>query len=245
MTDTDKVVAEAGKKIGAMGSAFYFTEPAVSKGAELGIGTLRLYFLGRGGVLGDVDAPVVHSAFGYFKAEFLAAQWDKGRAKVPPPEAARVYMECCAEFGRSKLSGTDGLAGLCDAMAAVNDAADPTSLALYAGIQAMPLADDLPGRAMQLVAVLREYRGSAHLVAIVAQRLDPMIAHYIRRPEMFGAFGYGEDEVPEVNDEDRAKLAGADALTDAIVARAYGVLDEPQREALLGGLAAMERALAG
>ncbi len=245
MIDTEKLVAEAGQKIGAMGSAFYFVEPTVSKGDELGIGTLRFYFLGRGGVLGDVDAAVVQSAFGYFKPELLRAQWDKARAQVSPPEAGHAYMACCAEFGRSKLSGLDGLEGLCDALEAVNAAADPTALTLYAGIRNEPLVEDLPGRAMQLVTVLREYRGSAHLVAVVAQLLDPKVAHYIRRPEMFGAFGYGDDEIPVVTDEDRAKLAAADALTDAIVTPAYGVLDEAQREALLGGLAAMERAFAG
>ena len=67
---------------------------------------------------------------------------------------------------------------------------------------------------MQLVAVLREFRGSAHLVAVLAQLLEPRIAHYIRRPEMFAAFGYGEDEVPEVTDEHRRQLEAADELTD-------------------------------
>ncbi|MGH9047328.1 MAG: SCO6745 family protein [Acidimicrobiales bacterium] len=245
MTDTDQLVTTASEKIGAMGSAFYFTEPAVGKGEELGLGTFRFYILGRGGVLGDVDASIVSSAFGYFAPHVIRTQWDKARSIVDPRTAGREYFECCGEFGRMKLSGLEGLDALCDALGAVNDAADPAGLALYAGISGEPLADDAPARAMQLVAVLREFRGSAHLAAVIGALLEPRIAHFMRRPDFFGAFGYADDDKPEVTDEHRAKLAAADEVTDAMVARAYSVLDDAQRAALLDGLGAMERALAG
>src|ERR1019366_8280950 len=103
---------------------------------------------------------------------------------------------------------------------------------------------DFPARAMQLVTVLREYRGSAHLAAVITQLLEPRIAHYIRRPDFFAAFGYTDDDVPEVTDEHRAKLAAADELTDRMVALAYSVLDGARADALLNGLDAMEKALA-
>ncbi|HXW38184.1 MAG TPA: hypothetical protein VEJ44_00705, partial [Acidimicrobiales bacterium] len=213
MTDTSRLVSEASAQIGRMGSAFYFTEPAISKGAELGLGTFRFYVLGRGGVLGDVDAAEVQSAFGYFAEGIIRTQWDKARTILDPRTAALEYMACCAEFGRTKFSSLEGLEPLCAALDAVNDAADPAGLALYAGIRAEPLAGDPPARAMQLVTVLREYRGSAHLVAIVAQLLDPKIAHFIARPEMWNGFGYSDDEKPEVTDEHRRKLAAANGLT--------------------------------
>jgi len=244
MTTEQAWISTASAKIGAMGSAFYFVEGTRAKGQELGLGTLGFYVLGRGGVLGDVEAPVVQSAFGYFEPGFLQAQWERGRAIVPPRVAAREYFQCCAELGRAKLAEVVELGPLCEALEAVNRAADPAGLALYAGLSAEPLVEDLPGRALQLVAVLREFRGSAHLVAIVAQLLEPKIAHYIRRPEMFEAFGWSDDQVPEVTDEHRRQLAAADELTDRIVGRAYGVLNAGQVADLLRGLDAMERALA-
>ncbi len=237
-------MSRASAKIGTLGSAFYFVEGTRAKGQELGLGTLGFYVLGRGGVLGDVEAPVVQSAFGYFEPGFIRTQWERGRAIVQPRVAAREYFHCCAELGRAKLAGLDGLESLCEALEAVNRAADPAGLALYAGLSAEPLVEDLPGRALQLVAVLREFRGSAHLVAVVAQLLEPRIAHYIRRPEMFAAFGWPEDQVPEVTDEHRQQLAAADDLTDRIVGRAYGVLAPAQVGYLLDGLDAMEQALA-
>lgn len=245
MIDIDRWMPAATEKIGALGSAYYFVEPTTTKAEELGLGTFRFYVLGRGGVLGDVEATVVQSAFGYFAPGLICAQWDKAKAICDPRTAGRAHFECAAAFGRSKLSEVEGLGPFCEAMEKVNAAADPAGLALYAGYRAEPLADDLPGRAMQLVAVLREFRGSAHLVAVVAQLLEPRIAHYVRRPNMFSGFGYRDDEIPEVTAEHRRQLAAADELTDRIVAPAYSVLDDHEIAALVDGLDAMERALAG
>jgi hypothetical protein len=244
VTGLPAYLAQASAKIGALGSAFYFDPATLARGKELGLDGFRFYILGRGGVLGDVDASVIVSAFGYFAPEMMRTRWDQARAILDPRTAALEYFASCAAFGRARLSQVADLEGLCDALGAINDAADPAGLALYAGIAAEPLASDPPARAMQLVTVLREYRGSAHLAAIVASTLEPRIAHFMRRPEMYSFFGYSDDRVPEVTDEHRAKLAAADENTDRIVARAYGVLDEARGDALVRGLAAIEAELA-
>jgi hypothetical protein len=244
VTDLDRLVPGATAKIGAMGSAFYFTESTAARGEELGLDPFRFYILGRGGVLGDVEASVIVSAFGYFAPAAIRDQWEAGRAILDPRTAGREYFECCAAFGRAKFSGLGNLDAFCEAAGAVNDAADPAGLALYAGISAEPLADDPPARAMQLVTVLREFRGSAHLAAVIAQLLEPRIAHYIRRPNFFVLFGYGPEQVPEVTEEHHAKLAAADELTNRMVGPAYSVLNDSQADALVDGLEAMEKALA-
>ena len=244
MPDTDRLVPAATDKIGEMGNAFYFVPPTLAKGRELGLKGFPFYILGRGGVLGDVDASVIVSAFGYFAPAVIHRHWEAARAVVDPRTAGREYLECSAAFGREKFSGLDNLEAFCDAAQAVNSAADPAGLALYAGISAEPLALDPPARAMQLLSVLREFRGSVHLVAVLAQLLEPRIAHFIRRPDFFATFGYGPEQVPEVTDEHLAKLAAADELTDRMVAQAYSVLDGSQADALIDGLEAMEKALA-
>ena len=144
---------------------------------------------------------------------------------------------------RGKQRGLDGLDPFCQAAGVVNDAANPAGLALDAGVAAEPLPEDVEGRAMQLVTVLRELRGSAHLVAVLASGLAPNVAHYLRRPDDYGTFGWLEGP-PELTDEDRAKLAAADALTDALVRPAYTAVDEAGGEALVAGMNAIEGALA-
>ncbi|MEZ5230550.1 MAG: hypothetical protein R2710_28940 [Acidimicrobiales bacterium] len=119
-------------------------------------------------------------------------------------------------------------------------AAHPAALALFAGIAAEPRAEDLPGRAAQLAAVLRELRGSAHLLAVLASGLDPAVAHAIKRPEMVAAFGY--ESAPESSETDAAKLEAAEALTDQLLLPAYSQLSEEQGQALVDGINAMAAA---
>jgi hypothetical protein len=154
-------------------------------------------------------------------------------------------MACGAQFGRAKFGDVAGLEAFCAAAGAVNDAADPVGLALYSGIRAEQLEDDPPARAMQLVTVLREFRGSAHLLAVRASGLDAKTAHFLRRPNDIGMFGWGPEDAPPITDEERAQLDAADELTDRLVLPAYAVLDEEGGQALLDGLEALEAALAG
>ena len=97
---------------------------------------------------------------------------------------------------------------------------------------------------MQLTTVLRELRGSAHLLAVLACGVPPVVAHYMRRPDFFGIFGWSDRDVPVVTAEDHAALDAADELTDRLVLPAYSVLDDAGAAALLNGLVAMEAALA-
>ncbi|MCP3989133.1 MAG: hypothetical protein GY724_08665 [Actinomycetia bacterium] len=242
MTPTELVQA-ACPKIGSLGAAFYFDSATVSRGKELGLDGFRFYVLGRGGVLGNVEPAVISSAFGYFTPDLVTKMWTSGSEVMAPREAARHYLACAQEFGRATFSGIEGLDAYCEAAGAINDAADGASLALYAGVAAEPLCDDTPGRAMQLTATLREYRGSAHLAAIRALSLDPAVAHVIKRPDEFTLFGYSE--APSVTAEDRAKHEQAEVMTDAMVLGAFSAVDSDGAAALMAGLEAMEAALAG
>ena len=91
----------------------------------------------------------------------------------------------------------------------------------------------MPGRALQLVAVLRELRGSTHLLSVVASGLAPEVAHAIKHSDDVGIFGW--DPAPDVTDADRANLEAAEALTDRLLLGAYGALDEDAGAALVTG----------
>ncbi len=239
--DTQKLIDEASPTIGDTGWAFYFVPSTIARGADLGLDMFEFYFLGRGGVLGDVDASVVSAAFGYFNPNVLATVWDAARAKVRPREAGREFFEAAHEFGRERLEGLAELEGFVAASGKVIDAArqQVAGLSLFAAASAEPVPDDLPAAAMHHLVVLRELRGSAHLLAVVAEGLEPRVAHFVRRPEMFEAFGWQQGDQPPVSDTDRTSLAAADARTDRLLMQAYGVLDEESAIALLQGLAAM------
>ncbi len=225
--------------IGQAGAAFYFHPDTLARGKEIGLDGFRFYMLGRGGVLGDVESDVVASAFGYFNRSLVARIWNtaKERYNPGPREAAREYLECCANLGRSTLANVEGLNAFCEAAEAIIAAANPAGLSLYVGIAAEPRAEDLPGRALQLVAVLRELRGSAHLLAVITSGVAPEVAHAVKRPDAVATFGW--DPAPENTDDDRANLDAAEALTDRLLISTYESLDDSAKAALLAGTQAI------
>ncbi len=239
---TDALVTTADPMIGALGSAFYFIPPTLERGKALGLDGFRWYFIGRGGVLGDAEAAVVASAFGYFNPELVGKLWGTAREKIAPRDAGRAYLACAHDLGRAKFAGVEGLGAFCDAAEAVLAAAHPAALSLFAGLNAEPRPDDLPARTMQLVATLRELRGSVHLVAIVASGISPRVAHQIRRPDMVKGFGW--DAEVAVTDADRARLAAADRLTDELMAGIWSVLDDGAATHVVTTVRALQAALA-
>lgn len=242
--DTIRATNEPLQKVG---SAFYFTaETRAAAKARFGIDGFRNYFLGRGGVLGDVDADVVTSAFGYFEPSLVRNLWASGVDRIAPHsprEVARGLFESAYEYARTHFDGVFGLAEFADAAAVVAAAVDPAALALFAGVRAEPAPADPPAAAMHQAIVLRELRGSVHLVAVVASGLNPAIAHAIRRPTETEMFGHPADASSSVTDEQRAAWERAEALTDELLVPAYSQLTNAQSDALVAGADAMYAAL--
>lgn len=178
------------------------------------------YFAGRGGVLGDVDADVVRSAFGFFEPALVRKMWDAGIAVEGARASAARYGAACAEWGRSRLVGFEGAARLADLIRHVVDSADPMGMPMFAGWRAERRPTDPAGLAYFAMHLLRELRGSAHVVAVAATGMAPFDAILVSggegRAQQFGWTA----PFPDVSHlvELRAK---AEALTDEIMTRFF------------------------
>ena len=239
----DELIKQVCPLINDTGWAYYFTPTTMARGTELGLKGPQFYFIGRGGLLGNCDSSVVAAAFGYFNPEVIKRAWDSSRQVVDPLVAGRAHLECSAVTGREKLSNVANLDSFIAAADKVNSAANPEALALYAAFKSEPLVSDVPGRAMQLVSVLREFRGSAHLVAVRAMGLTGKQAHFIKRPNDVAMFGWSAEDAPQIDDDARRRLDEAEKVTDQIVAPAFAVLNEKERHDLLTGATAIKQAL--
>jgi hypothetical protein len=235
------VISAIAAPTGDLGAAFYFHPDTVARGKEIGLDGFRFYFLGRGGVLGDVEPDVVVSAFGYFEPGLVAKMWNSAKERVAPRDAAREYLACNADLGRKLFGTLDGLEAYADAAARVVAAVDVSGLTLFAGFRGEPVPDDAGARALHHAVLLRELRGSAHLLAVRASGLESPVAHAIKRPGDMTTFGWSE--VPSLTDDHRTALDRAEALTDELLVPAFSVLDDAAAEALVTGTAAMHAAL--
>jgi hypothetical protein len=226
--------------IADIGAAHYFDPATLEVGKANNLDGFRFYFLGRGGVLGDVEPAVVASAFGYFNPALVEKMWGTAKERVDPREAARLYLGCAHELARSRFGGAD-LGAFCEAAEAIVRAIEPAGLALFAGYLAEPLPEDAPARAMQLCVTIREGRGSAHLLAVRAAGLSPRQAHQIKRPTELATFGW--DGEVALTAEHRSAWERAEELTDQLLEPAWASLDESGRTAMTEGLATISTAL--
>lgn len=215
--------------IGAAGGAFMLHPDVLQPGKDAGYpGGFSYYVVGRGGVLGDVDANVVASAFGFFAPALVRSLWDSGVVIEGARAGADRYASSCAAWGRERLATFDGVQELDALLSHVIDEADPSGLSLFAGWQTQTRASDAPGRCYQLIHVLRELRGSCHIVAVVAHGMSPLAA-ILANPGSAGVeqakrFGW-EGPFPSTSDL-VATFDSAESLTDQMMARHLSVLDD-------------------
>ena len=224
--------------IGSLGGAWMSTDAEERAGAAAGLVGWQFYFLGRHGVLGDVDPDVILAAAFVFPADHLRREWGAARALMTPAEGLSRYLAVCHQWGRDRLTGFADADRLSDLGRRVIDSADVVGLPLFAGWRAVPFPDAGPDsgveRCAQVLQVLREHRGACHGVALVASQLDPLVAILTNQGGEENAREYGwEPPFPEVTDADRALRARAEDLTDDLVAPAYDGLSQDEQAELL------------
>jgi hypothetical protein len=177
------------------------------------------YFAGRGGVLGDVDWEVVDAVFAVFEPAVTKMFWEQGRAVHGAAEGARLYWEQVADWARDHLTGAPGLDRIVELGERIIDAAPAAGMPLFCAWRLMPRAQDAPARAMQVLFILRELRGSIHLSALISAGIKPVEGHILNKGPEFAAFcGFQEpfpdcahlkarkDEVEEVTDQRMAEI---------------------------------------
>ncbi|MVU82505.1 hypothetical protein GPX89_35405 [Nocardia sp. ET3-3] len=244
-------VASAVKdQIQQIGGGFMFSREARAFSDGTGVpGFLPGYTRGRGGVLGEVDADVVASAFGFFRPDTVRAAWE-ATASIPAEAAALGYLKVCQDFGRRKLAGFEDAGRLAELLEPVVAAANPVGAPLFAGWRALPRAEDAPGLVLQLIHILRELRGGLHLVGVLGSGLTPLQAVLIAGSPLESgdqharSFGWPEP-FDEINAELKGRWMQAESITDDLIAPAFAALDDKEGDELVRLLDACRAAVFG
>ncbi|MEU6999236.1 hypothetical protein [Nonomuraea sp. NPDC046570] len=242
MADPRTTAAAIKGPIGVLGGGFMISREAKRLCEQTGLGPRELYFRGRCGVLGEVDADVVTSVAVFFPPAHVRESWEGGRG-LPVEKAVELYAEACREWGRRKLGDAAACERIAEVLFPVVRDAPVLGAPLFAGWRAVPLPEDAPGRAAQLMHVLRELRGGLHAVAVLAEGLDPLeaaltvdhggtpfgqapgavMAKFLQWPEPFPVPG------PEAFERRRR----AEERTDDLMAPVLARLDETESDELI------------
>jgi hypothetical protein len=195
------------------------------------------YFAGRGGVLGDVDAGVVCAAFGWWDPGYVRLMWERGLAVAGARESARRYAQACAAWANDHISGFEATDRLSDLLEKVVDSAQESGLPLFAGWRAEPREDGGVARMLQLVHVMREWRGAVHLVGTTAAGLGPLEAILTNEGEQQARFFGWRGDLPDCGHlADRHTQA--QETTDRLIAAEYERVLTPAERAELAELVA-------
>ncbi|UBU15669.1 SCO6745 family protein [Nonomuraea gerenzanensis] len=244
MADPRTTAIQVKNPIGQFGGGFMISREVKAICEEYGLGAREVYFRGRCGVLGECDADVVTAVAVFFPAAHVEECWNGGR-KLPVERAVELYAEACQAWGRRKLGGYQGCARLAELLEPVVEQASPVGAPLFAGWRAVPLPDDPPARATQLMHVVRELRGGLHANAVLAAGLHPLeatlagdhtgtpfgqgqsmgeaVAKFFTWPEPYAKPG------PDV----LARRAAVEETTDDLMAPVFSVLTDSESDELI------------
>lgn len=233
-----EAVRGAAGPVGRLGGAWMMTPRATARGQQFGLTGWSFYYLGRAGVLGEVDASVVAATFVFFPPELLRKGWERGLQVLPLAQAHAHYVEVCREWGRQRFAGWAPAGRLADLLTQVSAAAGVGGLPLFAGWRALltgptaAVTDDAARCALAL-QVLREHRGGLHALAVLAAGIDPLQAVVSGRygPDNAAMFGWPQPwPEPSLG---TAAMAKAEQVTDALVAPAFAALTPAERYELV------------
>ncbi|MGP3928622.1 SCO6745 family protein [Nonomuraea sp. KM88] len=243
MADPRTTATQVRAPIGQFGGGFTISREAKAVCDEYALGPRELYFRGRCGVLGECDADVVSAVVVFFPPEHVEESWNGGR-KVAAEQAVELYAEVCRAWGRRKLGGHDGCARIAELLQRVVEEASPVGAPLFAGWRAVPLPDDPPARAVQLMHVVRELRGGLHANAVIAAGLDPLeatlAASHDSTPlgrttgEQIARFFTWPEPYPQPGPDVVERRAAVEETTDDLMARAFSVLSDSESDELIG-----------
>jgi len=224
-----------------IGTSAYLSPDIAGWAAEWGWpNPFAFYFAGRGGMLGDVSADVVTSAFGWFEPNAVRAMYSEGVAGAT--NAAARMAEAHGRWGEKYYGDVEGLEEIVAVTEKLVNGLEGSAIPLFVGWRDAPRSDSSPGRAAQLMQILREWRGGIHLVATTAVGLSPLEAiltnegpgqaKFFGWPEPFPDFGPLLERHQEA--EDITDRLCASALADA--------LDEARFSDFQAGVAALRTA---
>ena len=226
MTQMSEAALTAGAAMGEAGGVFMLHPETMAGSVAAGYThPLAGYVAGRGGVLGEATGVTVAAVFAVFEPNTVVGLWEQGVAVRGAAGAAAVYWDQLADFARKYLSGAAGLGRIAELGEKIIAATPTPGLPMFAGWRNMPLAEDDPARAAQVMFVLRELRGDVHLDLLSASGVTPVEAHMLGHDENYTRmFGWPEpfadgadkkeryDEVLEATNNRMAEIFSA-ALT--------------------------------
>ena len=206
----------------------YFTPRAAEAYAALGITGRDGYFASRAAAMGPVPAEVVIATFYNFEPGLVRHAIPAAWAAASPAALVEARLGAADAALREALGdevvGSAEMAAAAGVARAAAEACRPEGRPLFAAHAALPWADEPHLVLWQAITRLREYRGDAHIAALVLEGVDgceALVTHGaagdvpMRVLQSSRAWPDAAWDAARARLRDRGWLDGDDALTPA------------------------------
>jgi hypothetical protein len=197
-----------------------------------------VWVIGRAGAMGDCTADAAAAGLAFHGPVGVHEAWTRMPEGTSPHVVAVAYAKLCEDWGTRELASFDPsrLARLDELGRRVADAADAALGPVFAGWRAMPQPAEVGARVSLTMHVLRELRAGAHIAAVLASGITPLMA-VLASPAPPPRSGPGWAEhlhwvgpFPEVTDDMRAARMAAESLTSRMLIPAFSALNATELE---------------
>ena len=171
-------VSRLGSTTNLVHGFIYFAPEAAEHYAALGVEGRAQYFGSRAAAMGPVSAGVVEATFFNFNPALVSDAIPAAWAAARPERLQQARLAAATDVLRRidvELSAAE-MAEATDLAQRIVDGSFFAGRPLAAANREVPLPDDPWGRLWQLITVIREWRGDAHVAALVASDLGPIEA---------------------------------------------------------------------
>lgn len=164
------LVAHLGALSNGVHGFIYFAETAEAEYGSLGLAGSQQYFASRSAAFGAVGPAIVTATFFNFNPDRVHDAVPSCWEAATPTDIQAARMRAAGAVLQSACPGIDGqtIAEATELAAAMVDGLGDEGRALAAANRAVPLPDDPWAALWQLVTIIREWRGDAHVAALTA-----------------------------------------------------------------------------
>ncbi len=228
-----------------IGMQYYFDAGTGERATPLGLNQFQFYGLGRGGVLGNVDAATVTDVFYFFHRRSIDFLYGSGLSVCEPTVAAAAHLEAAYAYGDAKFASIDESVhqAFVDAVGAVIAGVPKGLYPIFDGYRAFFPADTLRHSSYLGTILLRELRGGVHTEAVKELGLTGAEACFVGVEGIFAMHGYNEADTPNDVERIASLKEQAEVMTTAAEAAYFAVLSDSQRDDLLAATTAMAELL--
>ncbi len=239
---------QVGEPIGDLGGRYMLDPATFAAAPEVGLEpNIGYYLVGRYGLLGNISTDELNQQATFIEPNTLATCWDEAVEKLSAEnddteaaikKVADRFLLCAADWGRTNLSGVEGLEEFCEAAAEVIKAVETADhYPLYDLLRGVDLPDDVEAKTAILAHTLRELRFCRHAKVVEEAGMKPVEAIISGRNGEGGGEGIAKmfqwpEPFPELTDELSASRKAVEVKTDELSANDFSSLSDDQRASL-------------